>query len=35
MDPLPMEPGFGDIVNLDWIDEQIVDDPDSLLEVLR
>ncbi len=34
MEPLPPEPGFGPIVNLEWIAEQIVDDPDGLLEGL-
>ena len=31
MQPLPEGPGFGDIVNLDWIAEQQVEDPDGLL----
>jgi L-alanine-DL-glutamate epimerase-like enolase superfamily enzyme len=35
MEPLPMAPGFGDVVNLDWVGEQEVEDPDALLEAVR
>jgi hypothetical protein len=31
MEPLPEGPGLGEIVNLDWIAEQSVTDPDGLL----
>ncbi len=31
MDPLPELPGFGTLVNPDWIREQLVDDPDDAL----
>jgi L-alanine-DL-glutamate epimerase-like enolase superfamily enzyme len=31
MEPLPAAPGFGELVNRDWLSEQIVDDPDHLL----
>jgi L-alanine-DL-glutamate epimerase-like enolase superfamily enzyme len=31
MDPLPEAPGFGELLNRDWLAEQDVDDPDRLL----
>lgn len=31
MEPLLEGPGFGDLVNLDWISTQVVDDPDRIL----
>jgi L-alanine-DL-glutamate epimerase-like enolase superfamily enzyme len=31
MAPLPEEPGFGPLVNSDWIREQRYDDPDGIL----
>jgi L-alanine-DL-glutamate epimerase-like enolase superfamily enzyme len=34
MEPLPSGPGFGEIVNLDWIAEQEVEDPDDVLGTL-
>ena len=34
MEPLPEGPGFGEIVNLDWIGGQSVDDPQHLLSDL-
>ncbi len=31
MDALPEAPGFGELVNQDWLAEQDIDDPDRLL----
>jgi hypothetical protein len=35
MEPLPSGPGFGELVNVDWIRQQIVDDPDGVLADLE
>jgi hypothetical protein len=32
MKPLPEEPGFGTLVNRDWVLSQPYEDPDHLLE---
>ena len=34
MDPLPEEPGFGPLVNADWLASEDVDDPDGLVRSL-
>jgi L-alanine-DL-glutamate epimerase-like enolase superfamily enzyme len=34
MEPLPDLPGFGVMVNTEWADSQIVDDPDGILDKL-
>ena len=35
MNLLAEEPGFGQLVNLDWITQQEVSDPDGLLDDLH
>ena len=34
MEPLKLDSGFGNLINLNWISEQQVYDPDGLLEDL-
>jgi L-alanine-DL-glutamate epimerase-like enolase superfamily enzyme len=34
MEPLPETPGFGPLVNVEWLGEQVVDDPDDLVASL-